>query len=219
MKIFTSTLGRILLLALVAFLMGAILPGVHGQDETPALQARDADAIAARIEQLNKEAPEGAKLVSYLDCGTELSSSYGKVKISLENGTSYKFVPAEDAGPLPEGVSVTQQTVFYDAANIDLKVSGIDRARRYRVGLTWWDFDAGTRTQSIICKQAHGYMLSIPVAAQSLPNFKISGAGPAVKSFLLPVQFADAEGNVELKIHKEFGPNAVISEMWIYEVE
>jgi|GEM_PF-3205769 len=219
MKRFTGTLGRILLLALVAFLMGALLPGAHGQETEIALQERDAKAIEARIEQLKKDAPEGATLVSYLDCGTELSSSFGTAKITVLGGKTYTFAPAQDAGPLPEGTSILQQTIFFAESNIDLKVSGVDRTKRYQVHLTWWDFDAGGRTQSVICKQSRGYMLSVPVAAQSLPNFAVSGDGPAEKSFRLPVHFADAEGNIDLKIRKEFGPNAVVSELWIYEVK
>ena len=56
------------------------------------LLAADADALAARQKSLADAAPEGTKLVAYLDCGTQRESTPSEeVKITWASGKPYRF--------------------------------------------------------------------------------------------------------------------------------
>ncbi len=173
----------------------------------------DKETIAKREKSLAKSAPDDYELVAYLDCGTQRESTTGdRVKITHLSGQPYKFA-SEAKDVLP-----TQPTVFFGAREVALEISGIDRRQRYMVGLTWWDYDDGQRTQSVVIGSPDGRMVRLAVAAIGLPNFTGDGQLPAEKRFSLPAVFA-RNGRVKLSVRQVTGANTVISELWIWQLK
>lgn len=173
----------------------------------------DQKVLADRIKSLADEAPEDAKLVAYLDCGSQLeTSAESPVAIKKLKGDAYKFRADEVKVP------ATQPTIFFDSDRVVFDLSGIDRTGHYVVGLTWWDFDAGGRAQMVMVASHDKRKVRIAVPTIGLPDYTKSQKGPAQKQFRLPATFAN-DGKMQLAVIQAAGPNAVISELWIWQVE
>lgn len=173
----------------------------------------DREVMAAREKALADAAPEGAKLVAYLDCGSQRESTTSDaVKIALIQGKPYQF--RSEA----EGVAPTQPTIFFHEEQVVFKLSGIERGKRYLIGLTWWDYDDGSRTESVLIASPDARMVRLAITAIRLPNYTTDGQLPAEKRFSLPVTFA-REGEMRLVVLGVTGANTVVSELWIWELE
>jgi hypothetical protein len=173
----------------------------------------DLEVIAAREKELAAAAPEGARLVAYLDCGCqEKSATTDRVTIAFQRGKPYRF------GSEAKEVLPTQRTVFFDESQVAFQLSGLDRAGRYLAGLTWWDYDDGGRTQSVVIGSPDGRRVRLAVTAIRLPNYTSDGQPPAERRFSLPATFSQ-NGQMQLTIHHVTGANAVISELWIWELD
>jgi len=169
------------------------------------------EVIAARVKTLAAEAPKGAKLVAYLDCGSQQSTAKDSpMGIKLLKGEAYQFPPPEKEMP------VTQPTVFFDGSRVEFLLSGIKRTGRYVVGLTWWDYDANGRAQLVAVTSPDGRSVRVPIPATGLPDYTVSGKPAEQKQFMLPATFAK-DGNMKLFVQNITGGNAVISELWIWE--
>jgi hypothetical protein len=200
------------LLACTAVGFGSIAAAAEEAPEAKLIPI-DREVIAAREKALADAAPEGAKLVAYLDCGSQRESTTGDaVKIALVQGKPYQF-PSEAAGVPP-----TQPTVFFHEEQIVFKLSGIERGKRYLLGLTWWDYDDGSRTESVLIGSPDARLVRLAITAIRLPNYTTDGQPPAEKRFPLPVTFA-REGEMRLIVLGVTGANAVVSELWIWELK
>jgi hypothetical protein len=207
-----------LLLAGIAVGYGALAIGPRAglsADDSQAekLIAANPDAIAQREKAISEKAPKGAKLAAYLDCGTQReSANSGKVKIKCVSGRPYQF-PNEAPGELS-----TQATIFFDSERVVFEISGLDRSRRYTAGLSWWDYDNGGRTQSVLVGSPDERLVRLAVPAIRLPNYKESKQLPAERRFHLPVVFSQ-DGKLRLVVELASGANAVISELWIWQLD
>ncbi len=160
---------------------------------------------------LAQSAPKGAKLVAYLDCGTQRESTTSvEVKVVYVSGKAYRF--ASEARDVPS----TQATVFFDESEIPLLITGLDRSKRYTLGLTWWDYDDGGRSQSVVLSSPDGRQVRLAVPTIRLPNYTTDKQAPAEKRCPLPVTFA-RDGQMRVVVQRTTGANAVISEVWIWE--
>ena len=208
-----TTLSLLLLLAGV-LVIGRV-PIARAAEEKPELKLLpdDEKAVAARLKALSESAPKGAKLAAYLNCGTQRQSTAGKdVKIAWKSGEAYMF--RSEA----KGVPATQPTIFFDANRVAFELAGIDRSRRYLVGLTWWDYDAGSRAQMVAVGSPDERLVKMAIPAIGLPDYTASGKLPAERRFSLPVTFA-RDGRMSLVVQRVTGANAVISELWIWQLE
>ncbi len=188
-------------------------PTIAAEAPHPKLSPDDEKAIAQRVETLIKEAPKGAKLVAYLDCGPQVETAKDSpVSIKKTQGEPYKFL-AEDVE-----VPATQPTVFFDGDRVLFELSGIQRTGRYLVGLTWWDFDAGGRAQMVMAASHDKRNVRIAVSTIGLPDYEKSKKLPAQKQFTLPATFAK-DGKMLIAVIHAAGANAVISELWIWQLE
>jgi len=212
--------SRILLLVAALGVLGACPafgPGtIASAADDPAelkLVPVDPQTIAAREKSLAESGPDGARLVAYLDCGAQRrSTTSDEVTIEWVRGKPYKF-PSEAAGVLP-----TQPTIFFDEAEVGFKISGVDRTGRYLLGLTWWDYDDSGRTQSVLVGSPDGQFVRLAVTAIRLPNYTSDEQPPAERRFRLPSTFAQ-DGQVELTVRLVTGANAVVSELWIWQLD
>ena len=170
-------------------------------------------AAAVRLQEIANSAPEGAKLLVYFDCG-----GAGLFKQDLHITPSDRAKPYQYVLETPvQGVWPSQTSVIFDPQQVDFMIEGLDRVKKYQINITWWDFDANGRTQSILVKSPDETMVKILQPGVSLPDFKVSGLPPKTISRLLPTAFA-RDGKLLLSIKNESGPNAVVSEIWINEL-
>lgn len=202
----------------VAALLGVCLAisaslSVAGEDPAePKLIPVDPKTIFAREKSLAEAAPEGAKLVAYLDCGAQReSTTTDAVKIAFVQGKPHRF-QSEAEGVLP-----TQPVIFFHEQEVVFTLSGLDRTKRYLAGLTWWDYDDGGRTQSVVVASPDRRRVRLAVTAIRLPNYTTDEQLPAEKRFQLPVTFA-RDGRMQLTVLHVTGANAVVSELWIWEM-
>jgi hypothetical protein len=206
-------------LLVTAITLVGVLPDAGVADDKPQEKPKsqllpdDPKAVAARVKALSESAPQGGKLAAYLNCGTQRQSAAGKdVTISWKSGQPYLF--RSEAKDVP----ATQPTIFFDANRVAFELAGLDRARRYMVGLTWWDYDAGGRTQMVTVGSPDERTVRIGVPAIGLPNYTESGQLPGQRQFHLPVTFA-REGRMSLVVQKVTGANTVISELWVWQIK
>jgi hypothetical protein len=196
--------------------MAAVATGhATAAEEAPQVPLAPVDekAVAERVEALAKEAPKGAKLVAYLDCGSQVETAKDSpVGIKKLQGDAYQFRADEAKVP------ATQPTIFFHNERVIFELSGIDRAGRYLVGLTWWDFDASGRTQMVMAASHDKRNVRIAVPAIGLPNYTEAKKPPDQKQFTLPATFAQ-DGKMQLAIIQVAGANAVISELWLWQLE
>jgi hypothetical protein len=169
-------------------------------------------AIAARQQALAANAPKGATLAAYLDCGCQRESAgAGPVKIVCLSAKPYRF-PVEGVD-----VPATQATVFFDGEQVVFEIHGLDRKKDYLAGMTWWDYDNGNRTQSVLVGSPDQRLVRLAVPAIRLPDFKDSRLLPAERRFQLPVTFSQ-DGKLRLVVQRVEGANAVISELWVWQL-
>jgi hypothetical protein len=134
------------------------------------------------------------------------------VKLTWIPGQAYLF-PSK-----VEGVPITQATVAFDTARVVFDISGLDPQRHYEVGLTWWDFDNGDRTEMVTVGSPKHQQVQMAIPAIRLPNYRDAKQKPAEKQFPLPVRLA-RDGKMQLIVHQVTGANVVISELWIVELK
>lgn len=197
---------------LTTILQNAALWCAAGSDTDAAADSASA-SDSSRVKEIEKSLEPGEKLLAYLDCGgdTKLENTL-KITVLGEPKT-YRF--GEDA-PVP-GVPVSQQTIFYDKDNVGFLFEGLDRAKKYRLHLTWWDYDAGGRAQSLIVRSPDENQIRILRPGKSLPNFTKNAMLPETVSLPLPMAFV-RDGKLRLDVKMDAGPNALISEIWITEM-
>ncbi len=213
-------LSRALLGLVVGVALGCVGPVIGprpaaGADDAQAVSVvpGNPEAIAAREKMLAEKAPKGAKLVAYLDCGTQReSTAVEKVKIVCVSGRPHQFVSEAP------GVPATQATIFFDTDQVVFEIRGLDPARRYLAGMTWWDYDNSSRTQSVLVGSPDGRLVRLAVPAIRLPDYKDSQRLPAERRFQLPVTFSQ-DGKLRLVVQRVDGANAVISELWIWQLD
>ena len=134
------------------------------------------------------------------------------MKIALAEGKPYRF--AAEA----EGVAPTEPTIFFHESQVVFEISGLDRSRRCMMGLTWWDYDDGSRTQSVLVASPDRRRVRLAVPAIRLPNYTTDGQPAMERRFSLPVTFA-RDGRMQLVVLGVTGANAVVSELWIWQFD
>lgn len=161
-----------------------------------------------RAEILGRLAPPGMRLAGYLDCGREAESAPGAVNLSLVQGTPYSFGVG---GVAPAAFA----SIYFDNHAVELAAAGLDPQKQYLLGFSWWDYDAGKRTESVIVTGADGQARRL-LAARLLPDYKKSKKLPEMQALPLPAA-AYAQGKLKIAFQLDSGVNAAVSEVWLWE--
>ncbi len=103
-----------------------------------------------------------------------------------------------------------------DSTMVEYLISGLNPAKNYRVGFTWYDIDGSGRKQGIHVTGIDGEHSVEAVNPQYLPEYKNAKKAEIEQFFDLP-QMVFSDGSFRLIVDKHEGPNAVISEIWITE--
>jgi len=163
-----------------------------------------------RQKQLAAALPPEDKLVAYLDCGilARVEGAGGLVLRQL-SGKPWTF----------EGYAANPAagTVTYDGRAIEFTLEGLESARAYAIGFTWWDGDGGGRSQSVRFLGVNG---TEPVVALPVTRLPSGAANQPPATIQLPVPAAAvAQGRARVAFTHQSGPNAVLGELWLIETK
>ena len=163
-----------------------------------------------RQKQLATSLPAGDTLVAYLDCGvTGRVESAGRIVLRQLNGKAWNF-------ELPS-VNPAGGTVAFDGRAIEFELAGLDPAKAYALGFSWWDGDGSGRSQSVQFLGASGANPVSALPATPLPS-GANGKLPATIQVPVPTA-AIAQGRTRVAFQHQTGPNAVLGELWLLETK
>jgi hypothetical protein len=170
------------------------------------------------------------KLLAYLNCGSVPEITASGITIKAIDGTSYPC--ARDVGiPQPDAI-----TIQADNHQVDYQIAGMDPKKTYRVGWSWWDWNTGHRYESTWAVASDGTSSQLQgptrlpawplmvdpqphkLAAEWLPkaHYRTGVATTNSQSAIVPQQ-AYRDGQFRFEIHKEAGPDVVITSLWIVQ--
>ena len=188
-------------------------PALSQESKEVALIPVDSQVLVQRKKAVADAYRDKGKLVAFLDCGSQMESTEaGGVKLTWIPGSAYLF-PAT-----VEGIPATQASVAFDVSRVVVDICGLHTKQKYEIGLTWWDYDNGARTQMVTVGSVDGRNVHMAIPAIRLPNFKDDRQKPAEKRFRLPVNLA-RDGKMRLVVQQVTGANAVISELWVAQLD
>ncbi len=174
----------------------------------------DEKANRERVEQLQKRLPENEKIVLYLDCGREWDKAAASGETFSVTGDCHRFPGSQDCW---ENETPNQEHVAFGNPAL-ISIAKLDPEQKYRIGLTWWDYNAAGRVQSIQLRSKDGGRNETVVEKVALPNFAVDQRIPETREFAIPPAFVK-DGSCDCLIKLEGGPNAVICEIWLVEVQ
>lgn len=164
-------------------------------------------ALGARTRALAAALP-GTTLAAYLDCGQRDASSGAGPRLSVLQGTPFTWTN-DVADPLFSSVAFHEREVV-------LQAEGLDPARRYVLGFSWWDFDDNGRVESVKAVGGDG-VARVLLQSRRLPAYAHRREMPAETALALPPE-AYRDGKVRLLFTNDAPvPNAVVSEVWLWE--
>jgi hypothetical protein len=227
--VFTTVLGHDLRALrsqeFVTMLRNAVL--WLGQKETPAAPAKVASPARpivegryypvaaeerdARLRQIQQQLKPGEKLLVYVDCGREWDKTAASGETISVEGDPYLFPGSRDVF---ESDPALGYVVSGNPAR--LQIEGLRAGKKYKLFISWWDFDNGGRIQSIRfqSKDATG---SFPVLKPTaLPAYHEKKELAKTYSFDVLSELVKA-GTFRCLVESVRGPNAVISEAWLVE--
>jgi len=162
-------------------------------------------ASGARERAIAQACP-GARLVAYDDCGA--GEGVGPIKLSLVQGQPFRWTGS--------GADPIYSTIAFDNERVVFRAEGLDPAKRYILGLSWWDYDENGRVESVIAVGGDGQAHTL-VSEEPLPAFLRSGRQAVERAAALP-QEAYSDGATTIAFTNDAPvPNAVVSEIWLYE--
>jgi hypothetical protein len=145
----------------------------------------------------------GLKLLSYLDLGAGEWHAGPQPRLSLTRGKPFTW--STDAA------AQRYASVAFDEQGVVLTAEGLDPAKSYVLGWSWWDFDHNGRVESVLA----GDRLLVDKAV--LPAWQDRHQAPAERAAALPPG-SYADGKVTLTFRSDAAvPNAVACEAWLWQ--
>jgi hypothetical protein len=167
------------------------------------------DALKAA---LAKRSPKGFRLACYLDCGPDAADGVrGGPLLRVVVGSAHFWPESDRAADIRFG------TIWFDGQRIVFEATGLNPKKAYQIGFTWWDFDHATRAESVLLATGKGDREVTVLDKTQLP----SGANkepPGEKTLPVPPDLY-ADGTLRISFRNETQPNAVVSELWLWESE
>jgi len=167
-----------------------------------------------RIEQIEKSLTANEKLLLYLDCGREWDKAATTGETFSVDADCHRFPGAQDSWvnetPNQEHVAFGRPAVIH--------IDKLNPNKKYRVYLSWWDYNAAGRVQSVSLHSKDKMRSETVIKEATLPNFARDGKPPETKSFDIAPSFIK-DGGCVCTIDLVQGPNAVICEIWLVEMK
>lgn len=161
---------------------------------------------------LAKRAPQGYRLACYLDCGPDgADGAKDGPLLRLASGAAYFWPGSQQRADVRFG------SVFFDSGRVIFQAAGLDPKKAYQLGFSWWDFDHATRAQSVILATGKGEDEIAALDKTRLPS-GASQQPPEEKTLPVPPAVY-RDGTLRISFRNEAQPNAVVSEVWLWESE
>jgi len=156
------------------------------------------------------EACPGARLVAYDDCGATGAPPTDVVTLKTVQGQPFAWL-----GPQADPIFTT---IVFHNEKVVIAADGLDPAKSYILGFSWWDYDENGRVESVQAIGADGQVRTL-VRGAKLPAFMRSGQSASERAVALPGD-AYSDGRVQIAFTNDTPvPNAVVSEVWLYEAD
>lgn len=137
-------------------------------------------------------------VLAYLDCGPfQHVRGIEGVTLTVRRGNLWRWAETPAA------------TVVHDPQEVQLEIGGLSPTGCYEIGLSWWDYDAGGREQSLLIND----QLILP--RTPLPRWHMAQQPEAVVRVPVPDSALQSRQPIRLSIRREAGPNAVVGEVWV----
>ena len=152
----------------------------------------------------------GGKLAAYVDSGRRREDVRGGLRLKEISGVPYAF--EGDADPALLSVAFGGEEVVYQA-------EGLDPAKGYTLGISWWDVNDDHRIESIYAVGRDGLRRRTLVARRPLPAWANHSQPAEQLARTLPPE-CYSDGKVQIVVAKDSakkGSNAVLSEIWLWE--
>ncbi|MCC6125187.1 MAG: hypothetical protein IT426_09515 [Pirellulales bacterium] len=175
--------------------------------------------LSVRETALDHSLP-GCKLAAYLDCGSDARRlPRPGVKLSLEQGTSYRFnpyyFPVSFSGRAE--CDLISSIVFHEKA-VEFAASKLDPGKRYILGFSWWDANADGRVGTVAALDKNGKSHTLAEKLK-LPSGRGEQGIPREYALAIP-RDAYADGTLALEFSNAAAvPNIAVSEVWLWETE
>lgn len=163
--------------------------------------------VAARVKQITAD---GAKVVSYLDCGVQTQSADSAAAVKITSGKAWNY--REAAGV--KAVRQHHKDITFHEHEVRFSISGLKAKETYHVNLTWWDYDNASRSQSVWISQPNGKGGKKLRPTKTLPAYVGRKQLPETVALAIPPE-AIKNGAVQLSVRCDGGPNAVVGELWL----
>jgi type 1 glutamine amidotransferase/HEAT repeat protein len=184
-------------------------PKRAGGAAVPAYNPQRSDALKT---ELAKHAPKGCRLACYLDCGPDTADGAKSGPTLRQTSGRVHFWPGSE-----RQAHSRFGTVAFDEQQAVFEATGLNPKRSYQIAFTWWDYDHDTRAQSVWVAGKAGPFARL-LGKTKLPAGQARSEKPAEKTLPIP-RTLSAGGTVRIAFRNEASPNAVVSELWLWESE
>ena len=169
------------------------------------------EELDARVRQLEQGLKPGEKLLVYADCGREWDKTAPSGETISVEGDAYLFPGSRD-------VFESEYALGYlvSGSPARLQIDGLHADKKYKLCVSWWDFDNGGRIQSIRLRSSDGSQSFPALEPTALPAYYEKNELAETHSFAIPRELVNA-GSFDCLLELVRGPNAVISEAWLVE--
>jgi type 1 glutamine amidotransferase/HEAT repeat protein len=169
-----------------------------------------ASVIAARRGQVAGSLGTGQTLLAYLDAGVAARVQEAGLTLRQVNGGAWRYPGADQVAPPPLG------TVAFDGNEIAFEISGLDPAKHYSLGFSWWDYDHNGRVQSVLLIGGEPVQRVSALPATPLPAYEQSRQSPVIGTVPIAPSLV-SKGKLRVAFQRRAASNAVVSELWIAE--
>lgn len=170
------------------------------------------EEMDARIQTIERGLKAGEKLLVYADCGREWDKTAPSGEAISVEGDAYLFPGSRDVF---ESEPAFGYVVSGNPARFH--VTGLHTEKKYKLSISWWDYDNGQRIQSVRLQSKDGSRSFPVLEATPLPAYFKKQELAKSYTFDVPAELVSAEG-FDCLLELVRGPNAVISEAWLVEV-
>ena len=170
------------------------------------------EELDARVRQIEKGLQPEEKLLVYADCGREWDKAAPTGESISVAGDAYLFPGSRD-------VFESEPAMGYVVSGnpASLHIEHLRPAKKYRLHISWWDYDNGRRIQSVRLQSKDASRSMQVLEPTELPAYYEKNELAKTYAFDIPAELVEL-GCCDCLLELARGPNAVISEAWLVQL-